>query len=119
MRPKRKPALERSYLIAFATLLAGALAVCGPLVLVQATEEQDTSWLDADPQVAPYAVAGKGWDAVVTPEPLTTAETARRKIAELPPAVPLSPAEPLYTGTLADAYPDVATSTLEPTESEA
>lgn len=107
MRPKRKPSLEKPYLLTCATLLAGALAVCAPLVLIQATEEQDTSWLDAEPAIAPYAVAGKGWETVVTPEPVVMADAPRNDIAALP-TVKLSPADPVYTASLPEAQPDIA-----------
>ncbi|MBM3543902.1 MAG: TonB family protein [Alphaproteobacteria bacterium] len=73
---------ESRYLLSFAMLLTGALVICGPMVLVWATAEQDTSWLDAEPPVAPYAIAGKGWEATVTVE-----------ADALPQAVPLAPAD--------------------------
>lgn len=73
---------ESRYLLSFARLLTGALVICGPMVLVWATAEQDTSWLDAEPQIAPYAIAGKGWEATVTAE-----------ADALPQAVPLEPAD--------------------------
>jgi protein TonB len=76
---------ESRYLLSFTALLAGALVVCAPMVLFRTAAEHDTSWLDAEPQIAPYAVAGKGWEAVVTAEPV-----ARDEMADLPPAVPLA-----------------------------
>ncbi len=80
---------ESRYLLSFTALLAGALVVCAPMVLFRTAAEHDTSWLDAEPQIAPYAVAGKGWEAVVTAEPV-----ARDEIADLPPAVPLAQVDP-------------------------
>lgn len=49
---------ENRYLLSFTALLAGALVVCTPMVLFRTAAEHDTSWLDAEPQIAPYAVAG-------------------------------------------------------------
>lgn len=72
---------ESRYLLSFAMLLTGALVICGPMVLVWSTAEQDTSWLDTEPQIAPYAITGKGWEATVRAE------------ADLPPAVPLEAAD--------------------------
>jgi protein TonB len=70
---------ESRYLLSFTALLAGALVVCAPMVLFRTAAEHDTSWLDAEPQIAPYAVAGKGWEATVTTEP-----DLRAAIAQLP-----------------------------------
>jgi len=112
---------ESRYLLSFTALLAGALVVCAPMVLFRTAAEHDTSWLDAEPQIAPYAVAGKGWEAVVTTEAAVTAEAeimaeakvmaepaAREEIADLPPAIPLAPIEPTDTAALPEAPPDGA-----------
>ncbi|MEX2165713.1 MAG: TonB family protein [Methyloceanibacter sp.] len=115
---------ESRYLLSFTALLAGALVVCAPMVLFRTTAEHDTSWLDAEPQIAPYAVAGKGWEAVVTTEAAVTAEAeimaeakvmaepaAREEIVELPPAIPLAPIEPTDTvSVLSDVAPGPAES---------
>lgn len=91
---------ESRYLLSFAALLTGALVICGPMVLVWTTAEQNTSWLDLEPQVAPYAVAGKGWETTVRAE------------AELPPAIPLAPTD-AYIAYLPETRPVLAVMSAE------
>ncbi len=100
---------ENRYLLSFTALLAGALVVCTPMVLFRTAAEHDTSWLDAEPQIAPYAVAGKGWEAVVTAEPV-----ARDEIADLPPAVPLARVD-TYVAYLPEVRPVLAVLSAEDT----
>ncbi|HWM32088.1 MAG TPA: TonB family protein [Methyloceanibacter sp.] len=100
---------ESRYLLFFTALLAGALVVCAPMVLFRTAAEHDTSWLDAEPQIAPYAVAGKGWEAVVTAEPV-----ARDEMADLPPAVPLAQVD-TYVADLPEVRPVLAMLSAEET----
>jgi protein TonB len=95
--------------LSFTALLAGALVVCAPMVLIRTAAEHDTSWLDAEPQIAPYAVAGKGWEAIVTAEPV-----ARDEIADLPPAVPLAQVD-TYLTYLPEVRPVLAVLSVEDT----
>jgi protein TonB len=95
--------------LSFTALLAGALLVCAPMVLFRTAAEHDTSWLDAEPQIAPYAVAGKSWEAIVTAEPV-----ARDEIADLPPAVPLAQVV-TYVTYLPEVRPVLAVLSVEDT----
>jgi protein TonB len=100
---------ESRYLLSFTALLAGALVVCAPMVLFRTAAEHDTSWLDAEPQIAPYAVAGKSWEAIVTVEPV-----ARDEIADLPIAVPLAQVD-TYVAYLPEVRPVLTVISAEDT----
>jgi protein TonB len=88
---------KSQYLTSFGALLVSAILVCGTLVLFQTASRVSTSWLDAEPSVAPYAVADKGWDRVAVVEPVAqhavpspafSLEQAEPDTASTPPAQP-------------------------------
>ncbi|MGV1015182.1 MAG: TonB family protein [Methyloceanibacter sp.] len=100
---------ESRYLLSFTALLAGALVLCAPLILLQAIADPDNAWLGEDPLAAAPSFAGHGWDTVITMN-----ATAQYDDTALPPAVPLQQAEPAYTVPVPGTPPSLAALTETP-----